>query len=333
MKRAHVLVIAVFVLLSVGFGIYKYRQSKVPAISYRQEVANRATIAQTILSTGTVKPVTRVDIKSPIAGRVETVLVREGDHVRKNQVLALTSSSERAALLDAARDRGPEELKKWEELQRPIRILAPIDGEIIARAIEPGQTFATTDVIFAMSDRLMVEAQVDETDIAQVSKDQEATLVLDAYPDQPITGRVYKIAYDAKTTNNVTTYPVDVLPDTVPPFMRSGMTANVTFEISKKEDVVSIPTEAIKVHDGKKEVLVPGVASDDPPRTVEIQTGMSDGKRTEVISGLDQGATVLIVQARTSASDQGTNPFMPSRPNGKRKQPGAGGGGGGAAAH
>ena len=325
MKRSSTLIAGLFILGAAVFGIYKYRESKTPALSYRSAVAERTTIAQTILSTGSVKPVTRVDIKSPIAGRAESVLVHEGDRVHKNQVLALTSSSERAALLDAARDRGPEELAKWEELQRPVQILAPINGEIILRSIEPGQTFATTDVIFAMSDRLMIEALVDETDIAQVTKDQEATLVLDAYPDKPIKGRVYKIAYDAKTTNNVTTYPVDVLPDTVPLFMRSGMTANVTFEISKKVDVVSLPTEAIKFQDGKKIVMTPAAAPGDPPRSIEIQTGVTDGKRTEITSGLDQGATVLIVQAKTAAADQGTNPFMPSRPTGKRKPPGGGG--------
>ncbi len=326
MKRIYIVIAALLVLGGISFGVYKYRASRSSKVSYKSEVAERTTIAQTILSTGSVKPVTRVDIKSPISGRAEKVLVNEGDHVRKNQVLALTSSTERAALLDAARDRGPEELAKWEELQRPVPILAPISGEIILRAIEPGQTFATTDVILAMSDRLMVEALVDETDIAQVKKGQEAQIVLDAYPDQPFSGKVYKIAYDATTTNNVTTYHVDVLPDDIPAFMRSGMTANVTFEIAKKVDVVAVPTEAIKVRDGRKVVLVPGASGDERSRMVEVETGMTDGKRTEIVSGLNEGATVLIVQAKTSAAEQGTNPFMPSRPSGKRKQTGGGGG-------
>jgi macrolide-specific efflux system membrane fusion protein len=325
MKRILLIAISLLVLGGVGFGIWKYRAANSSKVSYRPEVAERATIAQTILSTGSVKPVTRVDIKSPIAGRAEQVLVNEGDHVRKNQVLALTSSTERAALLDAARDRGPEEYKKWQELQRPVPILAPITGEIILRAIEPGQTFATTDVILAMSDRLMVEALVDETDIAQVKKGQAAQIVLDAYPDQPFTGKVYKIAYDATTTNNVTTYHVDVIPDETPAFMRSGMTANVTFEIAKKVDVVTIPTEAIKIRDGKPVVLVPGSSEGERARMVEVETGMTDGKRTEIVSGLDEGATVLLIQAKTqAASAQGTNPFMPSRPNTRRKQGGGG---------
>ena len=325
MKRIYVIIVVVLVLVGGGYGVYKYRSMKKSTVTYRSETATRGSIALTILSTGTVKPVTRVDIKSPTAGRVEKVLVNEGDHVRKNQVLALTSSTERAALLDAARDRGPEEYKKWEELERPIPILAPITGEVILRSIEPGQTFATTDVILAMSDRLMVEALVDETDIAQVKKNEAASIVLDAYPGQSIPGKVYKIAYDAKTTNNVTTYPVDVLPDEVPLFMRSGMTANVTFEIQKKSDIITVPTEALKVRDGKNVVLVPGASEDEHAVMKEVVTGLTDGKRTEIVSGLDEGATVLIVQAKTSADSKGTNPFMPSRPNGKRQQGGGGG--------
>ncbi len=58
---------------------------------------------------------------------------------------------------------------------------------------------------------------------------QPASVVLDAYPDQPFPGKVNEIAYDAKTVNNVTTYSVNVLPDKTPTFMRSGMTANVSF--------------------------------------------------------------------------------------------------------
>lgn len=318
MKKIYIVALAVIIVLGLGFWIYRSRASTTSDVTYRSVQASRVTIANTILSTGSVKPVTRIDIKPSIAGRAERVLVNEGDHVHKNQVLAMTSSTERAALLDSARERGAAELKKWEELEKPIPILAPIDGEIILRAIEPGQTFATTDAILSMSDKLMVEALVDETDIAQVKKDQAATIVLDAYPDAPVVGKVYKIAYDATTTNNVTTYHVDVIPDKTPDFMRSGMTANVTFEISRKDNVVSVPTEAIKTRKGHSIVLEPAADPRDPPNEVEVSTGMTDGKNTEITSGVKDGDTVLIAVAKTQADKAGTNPFMPSRMGGKK---------------
>jgi macrolide-specific efflux system membrane fusion protein len=323
------IVIGLVVLVGGGFGIDRYRANRTPAVSYRSETVTRTTISTTILATGSVKPVTRVDIKSPTAGRAEQVLVNEGDHVKKNQVLVLSSSTERAALLDAAREHGAAEYKRWQELEKPIPILAPIDGEVILRAIEPGQTFATTDAILAMSDRLMVEALVDETDIAQVKKGQEASIILDAYPNDPFTGKVYKIAYDATTTNNVTTYHVDILPEKIPEFMRSGMTANVTFEITHKDDVLAVPSEAIKSKGGVSTVLMPSTSGNknDPPVAVEVQTGMTDGKKTEIVSGLNEGATILIVQANTTAAASGTNPFMPSRVSKKRPTPGSPGSG------
>ena len=94
-----------------------------------------------------------------------------------------------------------------------------------------------------MSDRLTVKAQVDETDIAEIHLKQRAEIVLDAYPDRAIPARVDQIAYEAKTVNNVTTYIVDVLPDKTPSFMRSGMTANVTFLTADKKGVLLVPAQ------------------------------------------------------------------------------------------
>ena len=85
-----------------------------------------------------------------------------------------------------------------------------------------------------ISDRLTVKAQVDETDIAAVKVGQRANINLDAYSQDSFPAIVDKIAYDAQTVNNVTTYTVDVLPEQAPDYMRSGMTASVTFIVDEK---------------------------------------------------------------------------------------------------
>lgn len=329
-KKSKSLWIAVGILvIAIAGGAWWRSTSSSPQQSFRNATAERETIAITVLSTGGVQPETRVDIKPSIAGRAEDVLVKEGDKVKKGQTLVWMSSTERAALIDAARAKGPEEEKKWEELYRPVPIVAPITGTIILRSIEPGQSFATTDAILAMSDRLTVEAQVDETDIAQIKKNQAATIILDAYPNEAIEGRVEKIAYEATTTNNVTNYNVIVVPLKTPEFMRSGMTANVTFEIRKKENVVAIPTEAIKSRDGQNFVTVPNPSRNpkDSPLSKPVQIGLSDGKVTEIIEGLDEGETVLIGVASLDAQSGGTNPFMPSRTRTKKSGSSAGPGG------
>ena len=258
-----------------------------------------------------VQPQNRLEIKPPVAGRVDQVLVVEGQKVSKGQVMAWMSSTERAALIDAARARGPEEVKRWEEIYRPTPILAPINGTVILRNIEPGQTFTGNDAVFVLSDRLIVMAQVDETDIASIRLRQRANIVLDAYPDSPFMGQVDQIAYDATTVNNVTTYNVEVLPDKVPDFMRSGMTANVSFIAAKHEGVLLIPADAVKSRAGHTYVLVPPQKPNGAPLEKEVKLGLSDGKRVEVLNGVAEDQRLLVTRLQTGANGAGANPFSP----------------------
>lgn len=282
--------------------------------AYRTVTVERGDLQVTILATGEVQPDNRLEIKAPIAGRVEAVLVEEGEAVTKGQVVAWLSSTERAALLDAARAQGPDELAHWEALYKPAPLMAPLDGAIIARNVEPGQTIATSDAVLVLSDRLIVKASVDETDIGQVRLNEPASITLDAYPNDAVAGTVTHIAYEAKTVNNVTTYEVDVLPARVPEFMRSGMTANVTFLVAEQKDLVLLPAEAVKQEDNGASVLVPDPSGRTPAIRRPVETGLSDGKRLEVVSGVQAGDTVLVPVFKAPRSGQGqTNPFSPMR--------------------
>lgn len=326
--------IALFVLVLVGIGIFMSQRSKTNgALPLKEVQVTRANLEINIMATGIVQPENRVDIKAPVAGRVEQVFVQEGDELKRGQKLAIMSSSERAALIDAARSQGSDEVKRWEELYKPTPILAPIKGSLIHRNVEPGQSFTISDALFTMSDRLTVKAQVDETDIAQIKIGQKATIVLDAYPDQQVPAVVDQIAFDAKTVNNVTTYIVDVLPQEKVQAMRSGMTANVKFFIFSKENALTIPSEALKVKDGKYFVQLK--TPQNPKGTdVEIKVGANDQKKTEVLEGLTEGQSLFMLdfelmsqqQAGTSKS---SNPFMPM--GGNRKSGGGGSGSSGRA--
>lgn len=305
----------ILVIAGSAAGYVFLKHNEVQTISYADMPVKKGDLEVTILSTGVVQPENRLEIKAPIAGRVETVVIREGDEVRKGDVLAWMSSTERAAMLDAAQAKGPEELKRWESLYRPTAILAPINGTVIQKNVESGQTFTTQDAVFVMSDRLTVKAQVDETDIAQIKLKQVARIELDAYPGQKTPAHVDQIAFDAKTVNNVTTYIVDVLPAHTPAFMRSGMTANVTFSIASKSDVLTVPNDAIKLRGDESYVLLgskDGPKDGLPPAERAIKTGLSDGKRTEILSGLAEGDIVLVPQFKASTQkSKATNPFSP----------------------
>ncbi|MDY6950428.1 MAG: efflux RND transporter periplasmic adaptor subunit [Thermodesulfobacteriota bacterium] len=275
-------------------------------------------IQTAVMTTGVVEPQNRLEIKPSINSRIEEILVQEGDKVTKGQVLAWTSSTERAALVDAARSQGEGALAYWEDVYKQTPIISPIDGEVIVRSIEPGQTVTTNDTVLVLSDRLIVSAQFDETDIGRVRLEKDAVITLDAYPQVKIKGRVDHIAYESKLVNNVTIYDVDIVPQKVPPFFRSGMSANVEVLEKRQTGVLLIPVEAIQREDGKAFVTVKSKSGKGvSQRPVEI--GIMNAKNAEVVSGLSVEDTLVVRdQAYTPQKGAGgTNPFLPFR--GKKK--------------
>jgi macrolide-specific efflux system membrane fusion protein len=278
-----------------------------------------------ISTTGGVTPQNRVELKPPVPGRIESVMVDEGQMVTQAQVLALMSPTERACLLDAARARSSEEYERWKEYCNPVPILAPLDGVIISRAAEPGQTVTAMQSVLVLSDRLIIRANVDETDIGRIREGMDVVVSLDAYPDSVFTGRVDTIAYEAALVNNVTVYEVEVVPLTTPSFMKSGMTANVEFIASLRSNVLTLPVTAItEKKDGSHEVLMRAGSTQESGVFAKcILTGLNDGKTVEVVSGLTTADVVLerVIDLSKKDEEAGTSPFsMP--------QPTQGGGGG-----
>lgn len=302
-----VALVAIIICGGWAYGYWSAKEAEKP--SYTEHQVVRGDIEASVLSTGTVQPENRLDIKAPIGGRAEKVLVEEGDHVKAGQIVAWMSSTERAALLDAARAEGPEELKYWETLYQPTPIIAPLDGTLIQRNIEPGQTFQNTDAILVEANRLIVEGLVDETDIAQVKTGMTVEMRLDAYAANPIPSKVLHIAFDSRIVNSVTSYVVDVLPLQQPPFMRSGMTANLKFFIDSHKNVLLIPTESIRTLDGGRTVVLVRDENGNPVQR-EVKLGLSDGKLTEVASGLTEQEMVLTLdRKKRKGSKSSSSPF------------------------
>lgn len=319
----------VAIILALGVAGFMYNRSRVAtkeaqANAFRETTIAPGEVSISIRSTGSVAPENRLEIKPPIAGRVETVLVSEGERVRKSQILAWMSSTERAAVMDAARAKGADEVKRWEELYRATPVLSPINGTVILRSVEPGQTFSSADSILVLSDRLTIKAQVDETDLAQVKKGMKAIVTLDAYPKAPIPATVFRIAYEAKTVSNVTMYEVYVTPDKTPETMRSGMTATVKFEVASKKDVLIVPNDALKTENVNETSVL--VLQDGKRTKTVVKVGLSDGKVSEVLEGLKEGDIVSSrALSEVSTSERASNPFMPNPPRTGRSG-GAGGG-------
>lgn len=313
--------IVALILIAAAAGFYVWRSDKEPeAPSFREVKVARGDIRVAIVATGVVEPQNRVELNSPVAGRLDDVLVHEGDRVTRGQILAWISSTERATLLDTARARSEEEYARWQELYKPAPLIAPVDGEIIARKLEPGQSVSSEKPILVMSDQLVVKASVDETDIARIQKDQSSEIKLDAYQDVAIPGHVTHIAYEAETVNNVTTYEIDIMPENPPAFLRSGMTANVTFIAATTNDVLVLPAEAVVQRGDAATVKRYGTTPGAEPREVTIRTGMTDGKHVEVLDGLKEGDTVLVPELTAAADNPGKgNPLVPFRGMGRRR--------------
>jgi len=313
MKRIVYWLIGIILVAGAAGAVWFWRAHSAEQPQYQEVRVERDSLETFVLTTGMAQPQNRLEIKSPVAGRVEEALVREGDKVRKGQILAWMSSTERAALMDAARAKGATELAYWEQLYKPTPLVAPLDGDIIARKIEPGQTVTASDILYVMSDRLIIEAQVDETDIGRIVVGQAADITLDAYPRDVIPGKVDQIAYEAKTVNNVTTYMVDVLPGKVPAFLRSGMTANIKVLTAATNAVLVLPSEAVHSEINQTVVWRTNPADRNKPLSTPIVTGLSDGKKLEICSGLQEGDPVLVKTAfkMKTKEDNQKNPFMP----------------------
>ena len=259
--------------------------------SYRTVKVTRGNIKAEIPTTGVVMPRNRLEIKPPIAGRVEQILVKEGKDVAKGQILAWMSSNDRAALLDAARAKGEEEVKHWEDVYKPAPIVSPLTGFIIQRNVEPGQSVAVSDPILVMADRLIIKAQVDETDIGRIAKEQNVIIELDAYPGKEIRGMVEHIAYESETINNVTVYIVDVLPDKVPPYFRAGMSATVNFVQDEKENALLLPLNVVEKKGDRAYVFIKD--KNENIKAQQIKVGLENTSHVEIISGLNEGDQVI----------------------------------------
>jgi len=291
---------------------------------WREYRADIGSIREVVSTTATIKPQNRLEIKSPVGGRIDEILVKEGDFVKKGQVLALVSSTERAALLDAAIRQGAGEADYWKKVYNQTALISPIDGQVIVSSLNPGQTITTSDAVLVLSDRLIVKADVDETDIGNVRLGQKAEISLDAYPEIKVDGVVDHIYYESTLVNNVNIYKVDLLPSSVPDVFRSGMSANVNIIVSEKDHVLTLPIAAVKERNGRSFVTVRNGTSPDSIRRIPVRTGLRDDNNIEIVSGLATG-DVVVVRDTTFVLPKrngGSNPFMPQRRNPQQNQRG-----------
>jgi macrolide-specific efflux system membrane fusion protein len=277
--------LAGLVLVGIALAIWYAMGGSDAGPTYEYLKVEKGPLRVTLRESAIIGPEHRLNVTPPIPGRIDSVNVDNGVAVKQGQVLAWISSTDRAALMDSARAAGGKEVEFWKDVYKPAPLIAPLDGHIISTSVVPGQVVVAAETVFTMSDHLIVQANVDETDLSQVWLGQKVDITMDSFPDAKLTGKVHEIAYDSTTVNNVTTYLVNIFLDTTPDFVRSGVSANVFLLLSDRKNVLRIPTDAITP---EGEVLVIQ-EKDQAPVPVKIKRGATDGTWTEVLSGVTEG--------------------------------------------
>ena len=229
-------------------------------------------------------------------------------------------------------------------------IFAPVDGVVISRNVDVGQTVAaamTAPVLFTIANdltKMHIEANVSEADIGGVSEGQDAAFLVDAFPDRTFHGKIVQVRFAPITVDNVVTYVTVIEVDNPKKELRPGMTANVSIVIAEKKNTLTVPNAALRFKPptesggdarkggapgaktadggGKKK---PAAAArkvyrleGDTPKALEVTTGISDGINTEVLTGLNDDEKVVTgvttAKAASAATPFGSGPSSSGPP-------------------
>lgn len=362
-------------------------------VAYHTVPAERGDLTVEITATGTLQPLTQVDVSSELSGVVRAVPVQENQTVAKGDVLAELDTTRLAAQVEraeaslqaaeakvkeaqttlketeqtlvrtqslsgrgmvteqalegavASRDRAESGVATAEanraiaaadlKLQRAdlakSTIYAPIDGIVLTRDVDPGQTVASSlsaPVLFVIAENLetmIVEAAIDEADIGAVAKGQDARFTVDAFPNRRFDATISDISFASVTTEGVVTYDARLAVDNSDLALRPGMTATVSVVTREANDVVLVPSAAFRFRPPATErnsggfglqdlfggrrmgriferreptVSTDGsrtlyVLRDGQPTATRVRTGSTDGENTEIVSGLEEGDLVV----------------------------------------
>lgn len=360
-----------------------------PAVNYSTVSVERQEIKSSVTATGTIEPVTLVEVGTQVSGIISNIYVDYNSTVKKGQVIAeldrenLNSqlAQAQAQLASAKSDLDYQRINydrqktlhekghisdndfelaslSYKQAQATYNqriqsvktartnlgyatITSPIDGIILTRAVEEGQTVASsfsTPTLFTIAKDLTdmrVIADIDEADIGGVREGQRVTFTVDAFPDDVFEGRVTQVRQEATTESNVVTYEVVISAPNPDLKLKPGLTANVTIITKEVKDVLAVPVAALRfapnenlLNDGETIADCQGktkvwVREGSTFKAIAVETGESNGVLTEIKRGLKGGENVItefsIEQGAEAAEAENKNPFMP-RPGQNKKR-------------
>lgn len=344
-----------------------------------------------ITATGTIEPVTKVEVGTQVSGIIDKIFVDYNSVVKKGQVIAELDKTNLLSELSSAEsnlsnaqsdltyqksnyeryktlyDKGliaandfEQARLSYEQSRQQVAIAqqnvakaktnlgyatitAPIDGVVLSKEVEEGQTVAsamTTPTLFILAQDLTdmrVIADVDEADIGEVRDGQRVTFTVDAFPDDVFEGRVTQVRQEATTESNVVTYEVVISAPNEDLKLKPGLTANVTIFTAERDGVLCVPTKALKFNPAD-DLLPQGMTIEESDartrvwvtdgnvlKAIPVETGIVSDGFTQITSGIKAGQEVVTGvsipgSGVEEADEQQRSPFMPSPPNSSKKK-------------
>lgn len=390
-------------LLVAGGAAWFWTRKGAEAPQYRLAAVEQGDLVVTVTATGTLQPVTTVQVGTQVTGTILKLFADFNSRVTRNQVIAeidpasfkarvaqdqanLARSEADVRRVQASLDQAVSELKRTREMVENklvspsdleaavanegalvaqlavaratvdqtratlemsnvnlqyTTIVSPIDGTVISRNVDVGQTVAASlsaPTLFVIADdlkKIQVQASVSEADIGRVAEGQGVTFTVDAYRDKKFSGKVSQVRLAPTTVQNVVTYTVIINAENPEEKLLPGMTATVALEISRSEDVLKVPNAALRYTPPTE--TPPEAAARKPRRPGEgrppsrvwilgpagptpetVVTGETDGSFTVITKGnLQKGQEVIVGAAQETPGAAMSNPFFPGRPRGR----------------
>lgn len=394
MNKKKIILIAAGIVVLAGGGLWLFGSPTAKhKVTYTTATVSKGEISESVTATGTIEPVTEVEVGTQVSGIIDKIYVDYNAAVTKGQLIAemdrVTLQSELAsqrATYNGAkaeyeyqkknyeRSRGLHEkalisdtdyeqslynyekakssfessqasLAKAERNLSYATITSPIDGVVISRDVEEGQTVASgfeTPTLFTIAadlTQMQVVADVDEADIGGVKDGQRVTFSVDAYPNDTFEGVVTQIRLgedsstssgSSGTSGTVVTYEVVISAPNPDLKLKPRLTANVTIYTLDRKNVLSVPARALRFTPEKPLIgendIVKDCESEHKLWTREgntfiahpVTVGISNGVNTEIVSGIDEGATVVTEATIGRMPGEGPTADMPQEPSGEK---------------
>ena len=389
MKKNKIIMASAIVVIAAGILFFWPKGNLNLKQEYETTKVEKDTIKSIVTATGSIEPVTSVDVGTQVSGIISEIYVDYNSVVKKGQVIAELDKTNLISELNSAQanltsskseyeyqkanyeryknlyDKGlvsrndyevarlsfqkaSEDVKTKEENVKKAQtnlgyaiITSPIDGIVLGKDVEEGQTVASsysTPTLFTIAQDLtdmQVVADIDEADIGNIKEGQKVSFTVDAFPDDTFNGVVTQVRQEAVTESNVVTYEVVISAPNKDLKLKPGLTANVSIITIERPDVVSVKSKALRFTPSAanlKDVKIEDckgpnklwVKNGNVLKAYPVKIGVSDGTRTEILSGVPENTEVImsvkeLQEGMEEPQQAESSPVMP-RPGDKKKK-------------